>query len=919
MELRINHLFGEGGALTLYKPFVAVTTLALAILSCNANALPVTAPVIGEIQRITVNSADHWSGGTMTIGGIEVIIPRNLLIDLPANRLTLQELFEQAPSTCVAARETGLAKGDSCNATGAGGIANIAATRSSAGNVIAGDVFIQKGAETITGVVTYIDYNDGYFRLNGDPANPVSTGVMVRINDPDSRHTVQRGLGCSGVSNCSADPRFTLDGDNYTNVFSSGYPLCIPSTVTRSFVDQLSLGTTVSVANADGTGDVLCPQSNRASDPVNDSRRFAPIMLGDSITAEGNFERVGGTSFLSAHSTMVGRALSTRDVPGQPDYMFLDEVAIDAPGFQNQRIRTLYIGFTTLPSDVLIWSLHYDPVTNAPHEFPLATVRGCDIAAGAGTCGRQGLVAGAGGNIFKIRHDVDFLTGAKARLDPCAHLRADPRMGANICPTGQSTGTNIAEMMGILSPIPHEIQARTGHLLASQAAGGTPLITIDINGNTATNGQYLFPFGLGLGGISVPEFVEIDLNALGTPVSFSGIPWNLDRRLSPGGCIDTTGDGIVDCEATVQPLEPFPFEGTDPRLLTANLPFGQYNDPNFTSAPLVTVRDRILSYVRTGGTFNGNATVLAWPPLTPAARAINVTSDVALSCVADATTPSNPPVAVNDSASTVAGAFVDINVLANDSGNALSIVNASVTVGAGTLVTNVAKTILRFTPASGFTGLVVISYTITDGVLVSAPASVNVTVLPPPPPVVNVAPVANPDAASTRVGVPVTINVLANDTDVNVADTLSVTGVTLGTAQGTVVTTNTTVTFTPSLTAAGTTQTFSYTISDGHPGGTATGTVSVTVAAADTVAVTAAQFRTGKGELRVTGTGSVVGAQITVFSGSTLTGPVLGTAVVDVTGAWTLRVAGITVLSTTISIQSTSGARILGIPLAVRN
>lgn len=888
-----------------------------AMIACawimQVQAAPVIAPVTGEIQRITVNNAsDHWSGGTITVGGTVVIIPRNLLIDLPANRMTLQQLFVEAPAACVAVGQTGLAKGDSCNTTGMGGIATIAANRTSAGNVIAGDVFIQKGVEAITGVVSYIDYNDGYFRLNGTPGD-AATGVMVRLNDPDGRHTVQQGLGCAGGPNCSPDPRFTLDGDNYTNVFTTGYPLCIPSTVSRTFVDQLGLGVTTAQATPLGTGDVLCPETNRNSQPVADSRRFAPIMMGDNITAEGNFERVNGVKFLSVHSTMVATALITQNAAGQPDYLFLDEVEIDAPGFQNQRIRTLIIGYSTLaPSDVVIWSLHYDPVTNAPHEFPLASVQGCDLAAGVGTCGQQGLV-GAGNAIFKIRHDIDFLVGAKPRLNPCAHLRADPRLAAlNICPTGGAAETNQSEMMGILSPIPHEIQARTGHLLASLQPGGVPLITLDVNGNTATNGQYLFPFGMGLGGISTPEFNEIDLNALGTALSFSGIPWNLDRRLSPAGCIDTTGDGIPDCEATPQPLDPFPFEGMDPRTL-ANLPSGPYADTNFTASPLTSVRDRVLSFVdAASGKFNGNATVLAWPPANPPAQSIPVTPDVVLQCFADPAL-NNTPVAVNDTASTAAGTPVTIAVLANDSdpdGNVITVTAALA--GVGGTVTNTA-TDVTFTPDAGFSGAASFTYTITDGTA-TATASVSVNVAP----AANVAPVANPDTASTNSGTPVTIAVLANDSDPN-GDPITVTGVTTNPALGTATTNGVTVTYTPNPGTSGT-QPFSYTVSDGQL--SATGNVTVSVAAAEALALTTAEFRTGKSEWRVTGTSSAVGAVVTVFIGSTLDGTALGSATVDVTGAWTLRLRNSTVVpdaSRTISLRSSGGATRLGIPVSVRN
>jgi hypothetical protein len=596
------------------------------------------APITGEVERLTLNSQkDPWSGGIIVVGGQNIIIPRNLLMDLPANRLTLNQIFSQAPAACLQRAESGLAKADVCNSNRTGAIATIHANRTSAGNVIAGDVFIQKGVDTVKGNVTYISYTDGYFRLNG-VANDATTGVMVRINDPGNRHTVQQGSGCAtGSVNCSPDPRFTNDPENYTNTFSTGVPSCIPSTVTRSFIDTLDIDadgntteTLTTTSSATGTGDLLCPSTNRTPDlVVADSRRFAPIQIGDSVEAEGNFETINGVRFLSAHTTTVGRALGTRNVAGQPDYLSLDEVGIDAPGFQNQRARTLFIGFASLNTDVMIWGLHYDP-TNTAHEFPLATVVGCDNAGGAGTCGQNGLVAGVGGNIWKIRHDVDFLLPAtKPRLDPCAHLRADPRFAAsNPCPAG---GT-FEEQFGVLSPVPHEIIARTGKKFAD--ATGT-LKTIDILGNQATNGEYLFPLGLGLGGIVGPEFVEIDLNALDTPFSFSGLTWNLDRRLGPGGCNGP-------CESTAQPLDPFPFEIIDPRT-QAPVPTGPYNDPTFTASPLSNASNRILSYVDPKlGNFNGDATVMPWPPANPALQPITPTNFFTQPTVCDLTAPSVP-------------------------------------------------------------------------------------------------------------------------------------------------------------------------------------------------------------------------------------------------------------------------------------
>jgi hypothetical protein len=103
----------------------------------------------------------------------------------------------------------------------------------------------------------------------------------------------------------------------------------------------------------------------------------------------------------------------------------------------------------------------------------------------------------------------------------------------------------------------------------------------------------------------------------------------------------------------------------------------------------------------------------------------------------------------------------------------------------------------------------------------------HITVKAATDPSCNQPPVAVDDTATTFSGTPVTIGVLANDTDPDVpAQTLTVTATTQG-ANGSVTTDGTTATYTPVAGFAGT-DTFTYTISDGH-GGTATATVTVIV------------------------------------------------------------------------------------------
>jgi large repetitive protein len=179
-----------------------------------------------------------------------------------------------------------------------------------------------------------------------------------------------------------------------------------------------------------------------------------------------------------------------------------------------------------------------------------------------------------------------------------------------------------------------------------------------------------------------------------------------------------------------------------------------------------------------------------------------------------------PPVAVNDFASTPEDFPVNIAVLGNDSdpdGDALRVTTASA--GNGTVVIRADGTI-DYTPGPDFNGTDTISYTISDGNGGTASATVTVTVG-----AVNDPPVAVNDATSTDEDTPVTVSVLANDSDI---DGNPLTVVSASAPNGTVaINPDGTVTYTPNSNFNGT-DTITYQISDGQ-GGFATATVTVIV------------------------------------------------------------------------------------------
>jgi CshA-type fibril repeat protein len=184
-------------------------------------------------------------------------------------------------------------------------------------------------------------------------------------------------------------------------------------------------------------------------------------------------------------------------------------------------------------------------------------------------------------------------------------------------------------------------------------------------------------------------------------------------------------------------------------------------------------------------------------------------------------TPRNdPPVAVDDSASTNEDTPVTVPLLANDSdldGDPLTITAASAP--NGTVVINPDGTV-TYTPNANFTGTDTITYTISDGNGGTDTASATIIVRP-----ANDAPVAVNDTGTTREDTPVTLNVLGNDSDVD-GDPLSIISATSPDGQITI-NPNGTITFTPDPNFNGTT-TVTYTISDGN-GGFDTATVTLTV------------------------------------------------------------------------------------------
>jgi hypothetical protein len=184
------------------------------------------------------------------------------------------------------------------------------------------------------------------------------------------------------------------------------------------------------------------------------------------------------------------------------------------------------------------------------------------------------------------------------------------------------------------------------------------------------------------------------------------------------------------------------------------------------------------------------------------------------------TSVNDTPVAASDAATTPEDTAVTIAVLANDvdaDGDPLG-VSILAPPANGTVTINPDATI-TYTPNANFFGTDRFDYTATDPSGASDSERVDITIT-----AVNDLPVAGDDAASTNQDTAVTINVLANDSDVE--STVSVSAVGTPSNGTAVLNVDGTVTYTPAQYWFGE-DTFTYTLTDGTA--TSTGTVAVTV------------------------------------------------------------------------------------------
>jgi hypothetical protein len=373
--------------------------------------------ITGFIQNMTLdptnvncpNTTDPGRyGGTVQLNGVTITVPCNTIMQMPANTLSWAEFVHGGS---LALNKTPPAYPSfEIHVVG-----NFIADKK-----IAGLIFVsQQSANAGNGYISRIDYTNGNIEV--DSGNP-SLPTIIQINDPSGRFGRPQ----------SPDPRFSVDDANPTIHAATGYPMCVPRTIsgddalcpqknrpkvvttttTNNCRNFSQAGVTLPASgelSAPAVGQVFCSQfvmkrfsdaTRTATDP--DPTQQAPFEVGDFISYSGTLFKSatsGSPDFISAHTIEANVGIYTQ--PGtQPSYLSIGEfgvgtadpaaTAIGGAAQETQDRIFLEASTTDIKTPVDIYLIDVNPSTGAQTNrwvTPFEMTGECDPAAGlAASC-----------------------------------------------------------------------------------------------------------------------------------------------------------------------------------------------------------------------------------------------------------------------------------------------------------------------------------------------------------------------------------------------------------------------------------------------------------------------------------------------------------------------------------------------------
>ncbi|KAF2019905.1 hypothetical protein BU24DRAFT_387059 [Aaosphaeria arxii CBS 175.79] len=271
----------------------------------------------GGLEGASATDASYNTGGTISINGFDMEIPKNLQVQFPAANVPWKDFVADKDSMI----------GYEVNVIG-----NFINGHPIAAQVLAYEFF--EGLNS--GFIESIDFADGSMKI--------VSGPTVRISDPNAVFSI----GYTGA------PFFTADDESPSISSFSGFPMCIPRSAS----------------------DPLCPAANRpfrgsgtfnAPDPLS----MAPFLPGDFVTFSG----IRRGNEVIAYSIVAQNVMIT--TLGDLVYlrMELGLLGIDNNNPNTEIAESRFVGFASNPrTTVALYAMDIDPCTGAVTDRIIASM-----------------------------------------------------------------------------------------------------------------------------------------------------------------------------------------------------------------------------------------------------------------------------------------------------------------------------------------------------------------------------------------------------------------------------------------------------------------------------------------------------------------------------------------------------------------
>ncbi|KAI0022962.1 hypothetical protein F4780DRAFT_121032 [Xylariomycetidae sp. FL0641] len=288
----------------------SLLTLGLQLASMFSRVVSQDAPLFiqGGLDDATAFDSSYNTGGTISVNGFNVTVPKNMLVEFPAAWVPWKDFVEDKDA--MIGYETNVI----------GNFIN--------GEPIAAQILTYEFFEGLSsGFIESINFEDGSMQI--------ANGPLLRISDPNAVFSV-------GFTEA---PLFTADDESPSISSFSGFPMCIPR----------------------NASDPLCPATNRpfqgsgtftAPDPLS----MVPFLPGDFVTFTG----IKRGNEVICFSIVAQNVMIT--TVGDLVYVRMELGLLGISNFNPnaELAESRFIGYVSNPrATIALYALDYDPCTGA--------------------------------------------------------------------------------------------------------------------------------------------------------------------------------------------------------------------------------------------------------------------------------------------------------------------------------------------------------------------------------------------------------------------------------------------------------------------------------------------------------------------------------------------------------------------------